>query len=118
MVAHELLQADAAVPADADDPLPRPPTRAGDAVTVPPADVTTVVTGEQLQAAFADVAQDIEIRAHLDMRGLTRTPNQMLESGTDYTAVTRLALLYAQPPMRSMRVRVPLAMVISAACCT
>ena len=117
MVARQLLQADAAAPADTDDPRPRvlpaQPLPEGDGVTVPAADVTAVFTGEELQAASADAAQDIEIRAHLDMRRLTRTPNPVLEADPVFEletdqGTTRLALLYAQPPMRSMRVRTPL----------
>ena len=118
MVAHEMLQVHAAAPADTDDPHPPrvPPAQPlpeSDGVTVPAADVTAVITGEELQAASADEAQDIEIRAHLDMRRLTRTPNQVLEADPGFQAAftqatTRLALLYAQPPMRSMRVRTPL----------
>ena len=84
MAARKLLQADAAVQGEADDPRPRPPTAQplpeGDGLTVPPADVTAVFTDKELQAASADAAQDIEIRAHLDMRRLPRTPNPVLEA--------------------------------------
>ena len=84
----------------------RPPVlRPSDDVTVPPAHVRVVTTAAELQAASAAGAQDIEIRAHLDLSGLTRFDNPELAVSPAQAAAGPHALLYAHGDMRSMRVR-------------
>ena len=69
-----------------------------------PANVTVVRTADELQQAARDLARDIEIQAHLDLRGLVREVSQdlsaVLELPTD-----AVALLNARMGMRSIRVR-------------
>ena len=78
--------------------------RPSEAVTVPPAQVTVVTTAAELQAASEAGAQDIEIRAHLDLSDLKLwfSPGLPKVPGVDRGPH---ALVYAYGGMRSMRVR-------------
>lgn len=71
--------------------------------SLPEAKVTVVTTAAELLDASTATAQDIEIRAHLDLRSLVRVQNPALPP----TAL-RLAIINAISPMRSMRVCHPL----------
>eukprot|EP00892_Ulva_mutabilis_P004148 jgi/Ulvmu1/2104/UM125_0008.1 len=67
--------------------------------------ITPVGTAKELQTATRQPAQDIEIRAHLDLRSLQRSDNrelQVLLEPTDPDS-NKLALTYAFPPLRSIR---------------
>ena len=77
---------------------------AGDAV-VGPANITVVTTPGELQAASLAGAQDIEIRSHLDLRSLKLAKNPAITGNETENNPKRLALLYASPPLRSIRVR-------------
>ena len=70
----------------------------------PTAPVKIVQTAETLQQAVMSGEQDIEIRAHLDLRDLSRLPNPALESSFTTTPIEQ-SLLYITDSMRSMRVR-------------
>ena len=74
-------------------------------VSVPPAQLTVVTTAAELQAASVAGAQDIEIRAHLDLSSLRRFFNPRLPPITGDESKGPHALLYAYGNMRSMRVR-------------
>ena len=98
-----------------------------------PANITIVQTAMELQQACLTGAVDIEIRAHLDLRGLVRPLNPVFshtstasdgaypeygenadyDDYTDYhedvvygdiSQTRRLALLYSSKPLRSIRV--------------
>ena len=71
---------------------------------IPAASITVVRTAAQLQRAALAGAQDIEIRAHLDLRSLERAANPLIEGVETAVNPKRLALLYASPPLRSIRV--------------
>lgn len=71
---------------------------------VPRANITVVRSAAELQAAAEAKAQDIEIRAHLDLRKLRRLQNPLVTSAV----AGSYALLYADPPLRSIRVRSPI----------
>lgn len=77
-----------------------PPTPLG-----APPNITIVNTPLELRKALKNGAVDIEIRSHMDMRSLKLDSNPMIQ-GVE-TAINRkkLALLYAQQPLRSIRVR-------------
>ena len=77
---------------------PQPPVKA-----VSPAYITVVTSAEQLQNATLTQAEDIEIRAHLDLRALSLAENPDI-SGEESVS-NRLALLYATHRLRSVRVR-------------
>ena len=79
--------------------------RPSEAVTVPPAHVRVITTAAELQAASVEGAQDIEIRAHLDLSGLKRFDNPALSAIPEYETNVPQALLYTHGIMRSMRVR-------------
>ena len=72
-----------------------------------------VWTPRDLAEAFAGEVQDIEVRAHLDLTNLAigvnrdtaETPQPQGFDPRD--PVRRLALFYAFPPFRSIRVRIP-----------
>ena len=67
--------------------------------------VTAITTGEQLQDAAGAGARDIEIRAHLDLRGLQwhiRPPSSM---NTIHAQMGLRELLYSRGSLRSLRVR-------------
>ena len=81
-------------------PAPQAPHR-----IIPPANITIVTTAEELQEASLAGAQDIEIRRHIDLRTLTTVPNPSIGGVEAVTNPKRLALLYASPPLRSIRVR-------------
>lgn len=68
------------------------------------ANITVVQTAIELQQACLTGAVDIEIRAHLDLRGLIRPPNPGVAGAGKYDFGTR-ALLYSSSPLRSIRVR-------------
>ena len=70
-----------------------------------PANITIVRTAQDLQRATATGAVDIEIRAHLDLRSLSRTLNPAIPGSETFQNPKRNALLYAQSPLRSIRVR-------------
>ena len=70
-----------------------------------PANITIVRLVLDLQRATATGAVDIEIRAHLDLRGLSRTLNPAIPGPETFQNPKRNALLYAQSPLRSIRVR-------------
>ena len=72
---------------------------------IPPANITIVTTAEELQEATIAGAQDIEIRSHLDLRTLKRVPTPLIDGPETHDNRKRLALLYASPPLRSIRVR-------------
>lgn len=67
-----------------------------------PTDIQIVHTAEELQAAVGS-ATDIEIRAHLDLRDLSRLDNPQV-SAAEGIRNRNIALLYAFPPLRSIRV--------------
>lgn len=71
--------------------------------SLPDATVNVVTTADELLAASTATAQDIEIRAHLDLRSLVRVQNPALPP-----TASRLAIINALSPMRSMRVCHPL----------
>ena len=68
------------------------------------ANVTIVLSAQDLQRATATGAVDIEIRAHLDLRGLWRRLNPAIPGHETWQNPKRNALLYAQSPLRSIRV--------------
>lgn len=89
-------------------PSPSPSSSQVRVSDLPIGTVTAVTTAEGLQNAFAASARDVEIRSHLDMRSLARLSNPdihpaIAEHNNGVSA--KLAMLYARPPMRSMRVR-------------
>ena len=68
-------------------------------------DVTAITTAEQLQDAASAGAQDMEIRAHLDLRGLewhVRPPSRVNIRNAGQGVVE---LLFARGDLRSLRVR-------------
>ena len=71
-----------------------------------PANITVVRTAEELQQATLTGAVDIEIWAHLDLRGLRRTSNPEIDLHTAAIGSrSASALLYGEPTLRSIRVR-------------
>ena len=78
----------------------QPPLKA-----VSPADITVVTSAEQLQNATLTQAEDIEIRAHLDLRALNLADNPDIPGEESVSNRKRLALLYATHRLRSVRVR-------------
>ena len=67
-----------------------------------PTDIQVVHTAEDLQSAVSS-ARNIEIRAHLDLRTLSRVANpQVLDA--EGIRDRDVALLYAYPPLKSIRV--------------
>lgn len=103
-------------------PVPRPASRSP-AATRPPlqleaARVSVVRTANELQEAARDGAVDIEIRSHLDFRGLRAGRNPVLGDlgfsfdgvddvfgGTIVGGFADRFLVFALPPTRSIRVR-------------
>lgn len=81
-----------------------PPTPPPPDVAVNPATPTVVTTVAELLDAAAAAVEDIEIRAHLDLRDVRRSQNPDLPVLDNPGSPTRLALLYLRPPMRSIRV--------------
>ena len=79
---------------------------------IPAANITVVRTAAELQRAALAGVQDIEIRAHLDLRSLKRDANPAMRDENSLHS-NRLALLYASPPLRSIRVCPPAASAIS-----
>lgn len=79
---------------------PQPPLKA-----VSPAYITMVTSAEQLQNATLTQAEDIEIRAHLDLRALSLAENPDISGEESVSNRKRLALLYATHRLRSVRVR-------------
>lgn len=73
-------------------------------LVIPAANVTVVRTAAELQRAALDGARDIEIRAHLDLRSLKLAANPAIHGQETAVNRKRLALLYASPPLRSIRV--------------
>ena len=71
---------------------------------IPAANITVVRTAGELQRAALAGAQDIEIRAHLDLRSLELAANPLFDGIETAINRKRLALLYASPPLRSIRV--------------
>ena len=87
-------------------PLAPSPRRLAEAPADAPPQVGPAVVASVagLQAAAAERRQDIEVRSHLDLRGMSRSPNPALDGYTNATTIT-LALLYGLTEMRSFRVR-------------
>lgn len=77
--------------------------------TEPPDNITSVHTPEELQRALSAgvLAQDIEIRAHLDLRTLPLQHNPYLWGGNDRAGkpATSSHIAYLSAPTRSIRVR-------------
>eukprot|EP00892_Ulva_mutabilis_P006554 jgi/Ulvmu1/4270/UM194_0010.1 len=80
----------------------RPPPPPPPLSSLPASSIIVVRTAAELQAAFTAPAQDIEIQSHLNLRDLDRPVNTMFSRNVDDSS-NRLALIYAQPPRRSMR---------------
>ena len=72
------------------------------ALNIPAAVVTPVGSGEDLQKAAQAPARDIEIQAHLDLRGMDPSIDP-LQASLDYDGDDP-ALIYAFRPLRSIRV--------------
>ena len=70
-----------------------------------PANITVVTSAKQLQQAALAQAEDIEIRAHLDLRTLHRVVNPDIRGMEALSNSKRLALLYGTRQLRSVRVR-------------
>lgn len=85
-------------------PAPHRPTAAPDAVPT----ITVVTTAEQLQSAAVAAARHIEMRAHLDLPGLTRlayTDAQGALISSSAPDMQLEALFYATEGMTSLTVR-------------
>lgn len=80
---------------------PRPPLNPG--LDIPAAVVTPIGSGADLRKAASQAAQDIEIREHLDLRGLgtQRNPRFAFED----ISPEDVAMIYTFEPLRSIRVR-------------
>lgn len=74
---------------------------------IPRADITPVTTATDLQSVTLAGAQDIEVRGHVDLRGLARVNNPELRAPHDpeNSDSNKFALLYALSELRSFRVR-------------
>lgn len=70
-----------------------------------PANIILVTSAEQLQKATLAQAEDIEIRAHLDLHALSLAENPDIGGPESENNRKRLALLYARRRLRSLRVR-------------
>ena len=117
---HAQQSSQAPPPLPQPTPPPPPPTHASapgtadtddsalnPGVHVPPAQVTAVYNTADLLVAFFNRRRDIEIRSHLDLRGLPLTPHELwrpvgVGSGGRLPVGRDLALL--RPPIRSIRV--------------
>lgn len=86
-------------------PPPRTAPRQHPPLSVPAARITVVRTAQQLQEAAAGAAQDVEVQAHLDLRPLSKALNPDHPGLEWATAQQSFSLLYASPPLRSIRVR-------------
>lgn len=106
--AEAAADAPAAVAASPPPPARRPPQHPNVTVTPQgaPPNITVVNTADELQRALLSAAVDIEIRSHLDLRPIALAPNPMIQGLETANNRKRIALLYATPPLRSIRVRV------------
>lgn len=108
---RQILQSGAckSTPPDATPAPPPSPRAATLAVACQQLDVLSpdpvvVTTAQELQHASRAKAVDIEVRAHLDIRGLPRTENPALLGEESETNQKRYALLYTAGLPRSIRV--------------
>ena len=93
-------------PGAADAPALTEEAMAPEAAAPPiqPANITVVTTPAELVKATLDGAVDIVISSHLDLRGLSVLPNPGITVAESPGKPTRLALMYADLPLRSIRV--------------
>lgn len=73
----------------------------------PSREAVRVLTAQALQQALLDGTPDIEVRAHMDLRGLSIPENPDIPATSSQAAKNpkRFALLYARASLQSLRVR-------------
>lgn len=81
-------------------PHPPPPPAVPAPPNLPAAGITVVTTADELRAASTNLTQDIEIQAHLDLRGLRRVADPDAPDGGPQSE----SLLFVRNMARSIRV--------------